>query len=229
MPKKTNSVVKKSTVKFSDTNIIHESKTASKTSKPIKGGLKVKDDPDKVDKDDYDSNPEEEKDEEDDDGEEEAEEESEAESSEKEDFDREKDEDGDEGGEGDDDECVYKLTKKKNTVEVDIDVAEDNFEDEDLDVDDINKSEKKLLESKYVKENERKTKPFLFDFERVRILGERARQLSLGAKPMLKNLDNMNPKYVAKLELEKKVIPLIILRELPNGLIEKWKVSELNY
>jgi DNA-directed RNA polymerase subunit K/omega len=45
---------------------------------------------------------------------------------------------------------------------------------------------------------------------------------------MIKNIENMDPKVVAKLELEKKIIPLIILRELPNGLIEKWKVSELN-
>jgi DNA-directed RNA polymerase subunit K/omega len=64
-------------------------------------------------------------------------------------------------------------------------------------------------------------------YERVRLLGERAKQLSLGAKPMIKNVDNMNPKDIAKLELENKVIPLIIIRTLPNGVKEKWKVSEL--
>ena len=46
---------------------------------------------------------------------------------------------------------------------------------------------------------------------------------------MIKNVENLDPKIVAKLELEKRVIPLIILRELPNGTIEKWKVSELEY
>ncbi len=237
MPKKTNSVVKKPTVKFSDTNIIHTHRQTqpqthgqTHTSKPLKGGIKVKDDPDKADKDEFESEDEDAEVEQDDDVEEKEEsdgEDEETEESEKEEFDKEKDEDGDDGEGGDDDECVYKLTKKKNTLDVEIEVAEDNFEDED--VDDINSAEKKLLESKYVKDSDRKTKPFLFEFERVRILGERARQLSLGAKPMLKNLDNMNPKYVARLELEKKVIPLIILRELPNGLIEKWKVSELIY
>ena len=34
--------------------------------------------------------------------------------------------------------------------------------------------------------------------------------------------NDLSPKL--RLELEKKVIPLIVLRELPNGLIEKWKI-----
>ena len=81
----------------------------------------------------------------------------------------------------------------------------------------------------YVKSEDRVTKPMLFEFERVRILGERATQISMGAKPMIKNVDNLDPKIVAKMELENKVIPLIIIRELPNGLMEKWKISELNF
>jgi DNA-directed RNA polymerase subunit K/omega len=62
----------------------------------------------------------------------------------------------------------------------------------------------------------------------VRLLGDRARQLSMGAKSMIKNIEVMDPRAIAKLELEKKVIPLIILRELPNGQIEKWRIDELN-
>ena len=64
-------------------------------------------------------------------------------------------------------------------------------------------------------------------YERVRLLGERATQLSYGAKPMIKNVGNLDPKIIAKLELEAKLIPLIIIRTLPNGLKEKWRVSEL--
>ena len=37
----------------------------------------------------------------------------------------------------------------------------------------------------------------------------------------------MDPKDVAKMEIEKKIIPLIIIRPLPNGQKEKWRVSEL--
>jgi DNA-directed RNA polymerase subunit K/omega len=220
--------VKKSTVQFLEkptskildkSSKLSHSKTEDLKNNKLHGGISVKDDPDKIDKEAYESEEEEDKDD-DDEKEEEEEEEEEVEEVEKEEFDKEKDED-EEGVEGEGDECVYRLTKKKNTIDVEIEEGEDMFED-----DDINQIDNK---SKYVKNSDRKTKPFLFDFERVRLLGERARQLSLGAKPMIKNIEDMDPKVVAKLELEKKIIPLIILRELPNGLIEKWKVSELSY
>jgi len=205
-------------LKHKETN--NKSKLNKDQNTTLSGGLEPKDDPDKLDKDDFESEEEQEND----DNVEETEEieEVEDEEEEKEEFNKEKEEDDDNTEDGDSDQCVYKLTKKKNTIDVDIeDIAEDNFEDEE----NFEDSKK----DKYVKPSERKTKPFLFDFERVRILGERARQLSLGAKPMIKDLEHMNPKDVARLELKNKVIPLIILRELPNGDIEKWKVSELNF
>ena len=190
------------------------------------GGLPVKDDPDKLDKNDFDAKIEDEEieedveedveeEKEDDEGEEEEIEEVEEE---KEAFDKEADEE-----ENDGEECLYNITKKKNTLDIDLEEGEDNFEDEEIE-DDKNK---KI--SPYVKPEERITKPFLFDFERVRILGERAKQISMGAKPMLKNIETYDPKRIAKMELEQKVLPLIILRELPDGRIEKWKVSELQY
>lgn len=190
------------------------------------GGLPVKDDPDKLDKNDFDAKIEDEEIEEDveedvegekEDDEEEEEEIEEVEE-EKEAFDKEVDEE-----EIDGEECLYNITKKKNTLDIDLEEGEDNFEDEEIE-DDKNK---KI--SPYVKPEERITKPFLFDFERVRILGERAKQISMGAKPMLKNIETYDPKRIAKMELEQKVLPLIILRELPDGRIEKWKVSELQY
>ena len=73
-----------------------------------------------------------------------------------------------------------------------------------------------------------RTLPFLTKYERVRILGERTKQLSLGAKSMIRGVGNMDPKEVAKLELKKKVIPLIIIRSLPSGRKEKWKITELS-
>jgi DNA-directed RNA polymerase subunit K/omega len=199
-------------------------------------GLNIKDDPDKLDKDDFDSNKQdddetivedeeavEEEGEGDGEGEEEEAEEEEVESEAEEAETGEKDED--EGGEeGGDDSCLYRITKKKTKIELDIDaVGEDNFDDEEED------DNRKKLDSIYVKPIDRITKPFLFDFERVRILGERARQLSLGAKPMLKNIESFDPELIARMELEQKIIPLIILRELPDGRIEKWKVNELSY
>jgi DNA-directed RNA polymerase subunit K/omega len=219
---------KKSTVQFLEkpSSKLSHSKTEDLKNNKLHGGISVKDDPDKIDKEEFESEEEEDKDEDNEDenkDDEEEEEEEEVEEVEKEEFDKEKDEDEEGGeGEGDGDECVYRLTKKKNTIDVEIEEGEDMFEDEDM------QNQDESNKSKYVKNSERKTKPFLFDFERVRLLGERARQLSLGAKPMIKNLENMDPKFIAKLELEKKIIPLIILRELPNGQVEKWKVSELS-
>jgi DNA-directed RNA polymerase subunit K/omega len=78
-----------------------------------------------------------------------------------------------------------------------------------------------------VNNKDRITKPVLFKFERVRIIGDRTKQLSLGAKPMLLNVDKLEPKRIAELELEKGVLPFIIERPMPNGKYERWKVSEL--
>lgn len=204
--------------------LIKKSKDNDKTK--LSGGMDAKDDPDKKDKVDYDPSENEEVDEEEEEDLENEEaseesEESEESESEAEAIDKEKYDDN-EGGEaeGDGDEsCIYKFTKKKQVIDLNLEEGEDQFEDE----------QEEAKEDIYVPNSERLTKKILFNYERVRILGERAKQLSLGAKPMLKNVDNLDPKLIAKLELENKVIPLIILRELPNGKIEKWKVSELKF
>jgi DNA-directed RNA polymerase I, II, and III subunit RPABC2 len=108
------------------------------------------------------------------------------------------------------DKCYQKFSKKEIT-ETDIDYDE-----------------------YFIKENEvvinktgRLTKPYLTKYERVRILGDRARQLSQGAKPMLKNTTGLSHKEIALLELKNKIIPLIIERPIPNVGVEKWKLSEL--
>lgn len=73
---------------------------------------------------------------------------------------------------------------------------------------------------------DRQTKPFLTTFERVRILGDRAKQISLGAKPMVSNVAGLDPKEIAKLELKHKTIPFFIVRHLPNKKDEKWSIEE---
>jgi len=78
-----------------------------------------------------------------------------------------------------------------------------------------------------VPDNERITKPILTIYERVRVLGDRTQQLSSGAKPMIKNVEHLSPEQIARLELKNNVFPLIIFRPLPDGKIERWKVSEL--
>ncbi len=73
-----------------------------------------------------------------------------------------------------------------------------------------------------------KTQPFLTVFERTKILGFRANQLSQGAMPFV-----AVPKHVksyleiAKLELEQRALPFIVKRPLPNGTFEYWRLSDL--
>lgn len=47
-------------------------------------------------------------------------------------------------------------------------------------------------------------------FEKARIIGARALQLSMGARPLVDIPESLDPIDIAKLELEKKVIPLNI-------------------
>jgi len=67
----------------------------------------------------------------------------------------------------------------------------------------------------------------LTKYERVRVLGERSKQISLNAKPMIKGVEKLDPKEIAQLELKMGVLPIIIIRTLPTGQKERWKVSEL--
>lgn len=73
-----------------------------------------------------------------------------------------------------------------------------------------------------------KTIPFLTKFEKTKILGIRAKQLDDGAQPFIVVPDTVIDGYtIACEELEKKKIPFIIRRPLPNGGSEYWKVSDL--
>ncbi len=140
------------------------------------------------------------------------------EESEEEEEEEESEEEEEEVGEDGDGDCLYRFTgKKKKTKDIlaDIEVEDDFFEDEQIET------------TTFIESSKRITKKYMTIYERVRVLGERAKQLSLGAKPLIKGVENMDPKIVARMELEKKVIPLIIIRTLPNGQKEKWRVSEL--
>jgi DNA-directed RNA polymerase I, II, and III subunit RPABC2 len=62
----------------------------------------------------------------------------------------------------------------------------------------------------------------------ARILGERAKQLSIGADPLIKVDEYIVDEYsIALLELKEKKIPFIIERPLPNGKSEFWKLEDL--
>lgn len=54
-------------------------------------------------------------------------------------------------------------------------------------------------------------------FEKTRLISARALQISYGAPPLIKAKKEMTPIDIAKEELEKKALPLVVLRTLPNG------------
>jgi DNA-directed RNA polymerase I, II, and III subunit RPABC2 len=73
-----------------------------------------------------------------------------------------------------------------------------------------------------------RTYPFLTNYERTKIIGLRANQLSKGSVPFIavpKHITDV--KDIAKLELEQKRLPYIIKRPLPNGQFEYWRLTDL--
>jgi len=70
--------------------------------------------------------------------------------------------------------------------------------------------------------------PFLTKYEKARILGQRAKQIEIGAKPFVKVPENIIDGYIiAELELREKKIPFIIKRPIPGGAFEYWHVKDL--
>lgn len=73
-----------------------------------------------------------------------------------------------------------------------------------------------------------RTYPFLTNFERTKIIGLRANQLSKGSASFIsvpKHITDVRD--IARLELEQKRLPFIVKRPLPNGSFEYWRLSDL--
>jgi DNA-directed RNA polymerase I, II, and III subunit RPABC2 len=73
-----------------------------------------------------------------------------------------------------------------------------------------------------------RTYPFLTIYERTKIIGLRANQISRGAVPFITVPPQVTDvKDIARLELEQKRLPFIIKRPLPNGTFEYWRLADL--
>ena len=73
-----------------------------------------------------------------------------------------------------------------------------------------------------------KTIPFLTQYEKAKILGQRAKQINHGSTPFVDVPSNIIDGHtIAMMELTQKKIPFIIRRPLPNGTSEYWKVKDL--
>lgn len=73
-----------------------------------------------------------------------------------------------------------------------------------------------------------KTIPILTKYEKTKILGIRSKQLTHGSKPFIQIEDHIiDPLLIAEQELEQGVIPFIVVRPLPNGQKEYWRLKDL--
>ena len=74
---------------------------------------------------------------------------------------------------------------------------------------------------------QRRTIPFLTKYEKARIIGKRAMQISKGSPPLVEIGNLESPIDIARKELMERKIPFIIRRPLPDGSYEDWRVDEL--
>lgn len=75
--------------------------------------------------------------------------------------------------------------------------------------------------------HERQTSCYITKYERARILGTRALQLSMNAVPYVDVGDEIDPFTIATLELKAQKIPFILKRELSSNVFEYWPVPEM--
>jgi len=80
---------------------------------------------------------------------------------------------------------------------------------------------------KKIPDEKRTTTPYMTKYEKARVLGTRALQISMNA-PVLVDLEGeTDPLKIAIKELNQKKIPLIVRRYLPDGWYEDWTCEEL--
>ncbi|VDM16272.1 unnamed protein product [Hydatigera taeniaeformis] len=78
-----------------------------------------------------------------------------------------------------------------------------------------------------VEKGKRITTPYLTKYERARVLGARALQLSMSAPVMVELSGERDPLKIAEKELRANKIPIVIRRYLPDGSFEDWNLDEL--
>jgi DNA-directed RNA polymerase I, II, and III subunit RPABC2 len=70
------------------------------------------------------------------------------------------------------------------------------------------------------------TYPYITKYEKTRLLGVRATQISMNSPVMVDTNGLTDPLKIALKEFEEKKIPLIIRRRLPDGTYEDWRLTD---
>ena len=107
---------------------------------------------------------------------------------------------------------------------------EDGEEEETLPQDDelndpVVEGEEREADAK--EKQQRKTSKYMTKYERARILGTRALQISMNAPVMVELEGETDPLEIAMKELRQRKIPFTIRRYFPDGSYEDWGVDEL--
>jgi len=122
---------------------------------------------------------------------------------------------------GEDEELEKKKDKKKKIAKKQLGITNDCLYNNIDFEEDYEEKEVKVDNNKRISINR------LTKYERVRIIGIRAKQIITGANILIKGIENKTPTEIAELELKYNMIPFKIKRKLPNGMFEIWKLSEL--
>ncbi|KAI5847546.1 DNA-directed RNA polymerases I [Tricharina praecox] len=85
----------------------------------------------------------------------------------------------------------------------------------------------KKLDDKKIPDDQRNTTPYMTKYERARLLGTRALQISMNAPVLVDTGGETDPLQIAMKELQEKKIPLVVRRYLPDGYYEDWRCEEL--
>ena len=114
-------------------------------------------------------------------------------------------------------------------IESEINEVGDNEEDIDEGINEnVNEGNNKKV---IVNKEDRISDGFISEYEYVRVLSVRSKQIMLGGKIMLNNGEELRkkltPREIAEMEIKRKCCPLIIVREMCNGTVEKRSVKEL--
>lgn len=78
------------------------------------------------------------------------------------------------------------------------------------------------------KDPNHRSAPFLTQYEKTKILGMRANQLSQSARPYIAVPEYVTDVWeIARMELAQRRLPFIVRRPMPDGSHEYWRLSDL--
>ncbi|XP_065184935.1 DNA-directed RNA polymerases I, II, and III subunit RPABC2-like [Sycon ciliatum] len=125
------------------------------------------------------------------------------------------------------------MADEDDNIDFGDDFPEDDDEDHDFeDVADQAEANVEILQSAAVagdngEPRKRVTTPYMTKYERARVLGTRALQISMNAPIMVELEGETDPLAIATKELKARKIPFITRRYLPDGSHEDWSIEEL--